>query len=37
VRISGVYERAITTPMGKIAVIRRQDTFTLAQWKPASV
>jgi type IV secretory pathway VirD2 relaxase len=35
VRISGVYERAITTPTGKIAVIRRQDTFTLAPWKPA--
>jgi len=34
-RISGVYERAITTPMGKLAVIRRQDTFTLAPWKPA--
>jgi hypothetical protein len=35
VRISGVYERAITTPTGKLAVIRRQDTFTLAPWKPA--
>jgi type IV secretory pathway VirD2 relaxase len=35
VRISGVYDRAITTPTGKIAVIRRQDTFTLAPWKPA--
>ena len=23
------------TPTGKIAVIRRQDTFTLAPWKPA--
>jgi type IV secretory pathway VirD2 relaxase len=34
-RISGVYDRAITTPTGRIAVIRRQDTFTLAPWKPA--
>jgi hypothetical protein len=29
-RVSGVYERAITTPMGKLAVIPREDTFTLA-------
>ena len=35
VQISGVYERAITTPTAKLAVIRRQDTFTLAPWKPA--
>jgi hypothetical protein len=34
-RISGVYDRAIVTPTGKIAVIRHQDTFTLAPWKPA--
>ena len=34
-RISGVYDRAIATPTGKIAVIRRLDTFTLAPWKPA--
>jgi hypothetical protein len=34
-RVSGVYERAITTPMGKLAIIRREDTFTLAPWKPA--
>jgi len=33
--ISGVYDHAITTPTGKIAVLRRQDTFTLAPWKPA--
>ena len=33
-RISGVYERAITTPTGKVAVIRREDTFTFAPWKP---
>ena len=34
-RVSGVYERVVTTPMGKLAVIRREDTFTLAPWKPA--
>jgi hypothetical protein len=34
-RVSGIYERAITTPMGRLAVIRREDTFTLAPWKPA--
>jgi type IV secretory pathway VirD2 relaxase len=34
-RISGVYHRAIATPTGKMAVIRREDTFTLAPWKPA--
>ena len=34
-RISGVYERSISTPTGKLAVIRREDTFTLAAWKPA--
>jgi type IV secretory pathway VirD2 relaxase len=34
-RISGVYDRAITTPSGRIAVIRQEDTFTMAPWKPA--
>ena len=34
-RVSGVYDRAIQTPTGKIAVIRNQDTFTLAPWKAA--
>jgi type IV secretory pathway VirD2 relaxase len=34
-RIAGVYEHAITTPTGKMAVIRREDTFTLAPWRPA--
>ena len=34
-RVAGVYERAVTTPTGKLAVIRREDTFTLAPWKPA--
>jgi len=32
-RVSGVYERSITTPTGKLAVIRREDTFTLAPWR----
>jgi type IV secretory pathway VirD2 relaxase len=34
-RITGIYDRAIATPTGKIAVIRRADTFMLAPWKPA--
>jgi len=34
--VSGVYERAITTPTGKLAVIPREKTFTLAPWKPLS-
>jgi hypothetical protein len=34
-RVSGVYERAISTPSGRLALIRREDTFTLAPWKPA--
>jgi hypothetical protein len=33
-QIAGKYERSITTPTGKLAVIRRQDTFTLAPWRP---
>ena len=33
-QIAGLYERAITTPTGKLAVIRQQDTFTLAPWRP---
>lgn len=33
-RITGVYDRAIATPTGKLAVIRREDTFTLAPWRP---
>jgi hypothetical protein len=33
-QIAGVYERSITTPTGKLAVIRQQDTFTLAPWRP---
>jgi hypothetical protein len=34
-QIADVYERSITTPTGKLAVIRQQDTFTLAPWRPA--
>lgn len=34
VSLSGTYELAITTPTGKLAVIRRDDWFTLAPWKP---
>ena len=34
-RITGTYDHAIATPTGKIAVIRREDTFTLAPWQPS--
>ena len=34
-RINGIYERSIVTPTGRLALIRREDTFTLATWKPA--
>jgi type IV secretory pathway VirD2 relaxase len=33
-RICGIYARAIDTPTGRLALIRREDTFTLAPWKP---
>ena len=29
-RISGIYERPIITPTGKLALIRREGTFSLA-------
>jgi hypothetical protein len=32
-RISGVYERSVATPNGRLAVIRREDSYTLAPWK----
>jgi hypothetical protein len=32
-RVSGVYERSIATPTGRLALIRREDTYTLAPWK----
>jgi type IV secretory pathway VirD2 relaxase len=34
-RVSGVYERSVPTPSGKLAVIRREDTFKLAPWSAA--
>jgi type IV secretory pathway VirD2 relaxase len=34
-RVSGVYDRAIDVPAGKMALIRNHDTFTLAPWRPA--
>jgi len=34
-RITGTYDHAITTPTRKIAVIRGEDTFTLAPWQPS--
>jgi hypothetical protein len=34
-RISGTYERAIITPSAKLALIRRDDTCTLAPWEAA--
>ena len=34
-KLVGIYDRAVSTPSGKLAVIRREDTFTLAPWKPA--
>ena len=34
-RVSGVYERSISTPSGRLAVIRREDTFKLAPWNAA--
>jgi hypothetical protein len=34
-RVSGVYERSVSTPSGKLAVIRREDTFKLAPWNAA--
>jgi hypothetical protein len=35
VRISGTYERSVSTPAGRLAIIRREDTFTLAPWRPS--
>jgi len=33
--VSGRYDRSLATPSGRLAVIRREDTFTLAPWRPA--
>ncbi len=32
-RISGTYERSVSTPTGRLAIIRQEDTFTLAPWR----
>jgi hypothetical protein len=32
-RISGIYERSISTPAGRLAIVRQEDTFTLAPWR----
>lgn len=34
-RISGTYEQSVSTPTGRLAIIRREDTFTLAPWRPS--
>ena len=34
-RVSGVYERAIDTPTGRLAVLRRQDSISIAPWTSA--
>jgi type IV secretory pathway VirD2 relaxase len=34
-RIVGIYERSVSTPAGRLAVIRQEDTFTLAPWRPS--
>jgi type IV secretory pathway VirD2 relaxase len=34
-RISGTYERSISTPTGRLAIIRQEDTFTLSPWRPS--
>ena len=32
-RVSGLYDHSLLTPSGRVAVIRREDTFTLAPWR----
>ncbi|WP_170937223.1 MULTISPECIES: DUF3363 domain-containing protein [Rhodomicrobium] len=34
-RISGTYERSVSTPTGRLAIIRQVDAFTLAPWRPS--
>ena len=34
-RIAGIYERSVSTPIGRLAIIRQEDTFTLAPWRPS--
>ena len=33
--VTAYVTRSVATPTGRLAVIRREDTFTLAPWKPA--
>ena len=34
-RIAGIYERSVSTPTGRLAILRQEDTFTLAPWRPS--
>jgi hypothetical protein len=34
-RIAGIYERSVSIPTGRLAIIRQEDTFTLAPWRPS--
>jgi hypothetical protein len=34
-RIVGIYERSVSTPTGRLAIICQEDTFTLAPWRPS--
>ena len=34
-RIAGIYERSVSTPTGRLAIIRQEDTFTLTPWRPS--
>jgi hypothetical protein len=34
-RIVGIYEKSVSTPTGRLAIIRQEDTFALAPWRPA--
>jgi len=33
-RVLGRYDQSLVTPSGRLAIIRREDTFTLAPWRP---
>ena len=34
-RIVGIYERSVSTPTGWLAIIRQEEMFTLAPWRPS--
>jgi type IV secretory pathway VirD2 relaxase len=34
-RIVGIYERSVSTPTGRLAILRQEDAFTLAPWRPS--